>query len=128
MFRRCLTIGLLACVMLAASGCEDNNEGSSSVPDISGDWSGFYQFPGGTQVPLSATVGVNGNDLFVMTTLSGTAHLLTGTINEHGRVFLTDAYDGDTWSVEVPVTSHAIYLIDYAFGPATSLRRMTLTR
>ncbi len=114
--------------MLAASGCEDHNDDPDSVPDISGDWSGYYQFPGESRVPLSATVGVNGNDLFVMTTLSGTGHMLTGVIDDDGWVFLTDAYDGDTWTVETPVTSHSIYLIDYAYGPGSAYRRLTLTR
>jgi hypothetical protein len=117
--------------MLAAAGCDDERNSANQAPigpDVRGEWSGFYQFPGGPRVPVSATVDQNGSDLFVMTTLPDMGRLLTGTMNEWGWLFLTDANDGDTWTASEPVTPNSMYLIDYAFGPGTALRRMTLTR
>ena len=128
MIRRFLLLGILSGMVLLTPGCEDQNEDAGTFANVAGEWSGYYQFPGQGRVPLSASVGVNGHTLFVRTSLAGTCHLLTGRISDSGYVFLTDAYDADTWTVAEPVTEHTMYLIDYAFGAGSSLRHLTLTR
>ncbi len=108
---------------LGLPGCESDSANEPGVgADVAGDWSGTYRDPGGSPVAVSATVAQNGRAVFIETSLPQKAHLLTGEINGRGDAFLTDAYDGETWTEDEPVTADHMRLIDFASGPGSSLR------
>ncbi|MBP7276532.1 MAG: hypothetical protein KBA51_10065 [Kiritimatiellae bacterium] len=113
---------------LGLAGCSDDPNAPPIGPDISGEWSGTYQDPGGPVIPLSATIVQNGSDVFIMTSMSDVGRLMTGSMNADGYIFLQDANDGETWSAAHTPTSNRLELIDYAFGAGSALRRITLQK
>lgn len=119
----------LALALWGATGCSEDPNAPPVGPDITGEWSGVYQDPGGPAIPISATIQQNGSSIFVETSMPEIGRLLTGTMNEKGHAFLEDSFNGDTWStVAGTVTPNSVDFIDYAYGPGTALRHITLHR
>lgn len=103
-------------------GCAGQGKSVPPVgPDIRGRWGGvYYQTDRGGQVSLSASIGQEGDAVTISTSKpAGTARLLTGTINEEGRMVLTDGFDGETWTTLFgPATPNHVKLADYVYTPS----------
>ena len=118
----------MALLGLGGAGCSDEPNAPPVGPDLRGEWSGTYHDPGGPVIPLSAVVGQNGSDVFIMTSMPDVGHLLTGFMDADGYIILQDANDGETWTAARPPTANRVELIDYANGAGSALRHITLQR
>lgn len=120
--RHTTMVALLVFVLHLSSGC---NEGSSSSPpigpDLRGTWGGvYYRTDGGPRTPLTAKVRQDGDGIFISTdrTNGPTGRKLTGTMTPDGRMFLTDAYDGELWSTHYgPARTNQFRIADYVHPP-----------
>jgi hypothetical protein len=118
---------LLVMALLVLCSCDEEGQNSSPVgPDISGDWSGNYHIGGGPSTPISASITQNGDATVVETSLSGEGHLLTGTMDGEGNMYMTDAFDGETWTSAGPATASRVVLIDFLAGGGTALKTIEL--
>lgn len=93
---------------------------STSYPRIKGKWSGvYYRSDGGGQSPVTATITQNREAVTISTSRQGaTAGLLTGTIDPSGRMVLTDALDGETWTTYYgPANENYIKVADFVRAP-----------
>lgn len=118
-----LIVGLsaLAVVLSGCLGGGGGGGGPSPVgSDLRGKWSGYYKSPD-QRVNLTATIKQEGNALTIETTKEGVGHLLTGTIDDDSYVFLTDAFDGETWTSYGEVSHDYLRIRDYFYDP--ELRR-----
>ena len=101
-------IPLLIVFLVCMSGCEGDGsssfDGTGSVPDLAGTWTGTYYIEEddtGTRFnsqSISATVTQSGISVSIVTSKGGTAHELVGEIDASGNMLMTDSFDGETWS------------------------------
>jgi hypothetical protein len=86
------------------------------------------------KTPLTATIYCDGTRVTIITSKSGIAHYLAGSINSNGDMLVYDRYDGEAWTTHFgPATSTKIYLYDYAWPPVAGepeppLNKLKLTR
>lgn len=125
MMRPVLWLGRLArflFVTFVVAGCDPTGGGSGTKPvgpDIRGKWSGeFYTIrlePPRRQT-VTAEIRQDGDAVVVKTSRTGTAANLTGTINAAGRMTMTDAADGETWTTYFgPATASRVRLADFLY-------------
>lgn len=93
-------------------------------PNLNGKWEGTFTVIGdglNDSTPLTATIRHTGNSVYVKTSLVGIGANLTGTINAVGDMYLTDAYDGETWTTHFgPASSTSVRIADFAEDPSLS--------
>ncbi|HMO52501.1 MAG TPA: hypothetical protein PKE26_14710 [Kiritimatiellia bacterium] len=126
---------LLAVLLLGACNSDSKSEASSTIrgttnsvttvqssgyPKIAGKWSGnFYRTDTQNRRPLEATITQNKEAVTITTTRTGGIGVnFAGTITPEGRMTLTDAYDGETWTTYFgPATTNRIAIADFVNTP-----------
>jgi len=114
-------IGVLALLTCTFAACDGGGGGSSLPPvgpSIAGKWTGLFFIQGvpGSEEEIRASIRQDGDAVVIATTRAETAtgHRLTGTIDESGEIFLTDALDGETWTtINTPATENFVEIADF---------------
>ncbi|MDF3128004.1 hypothetical protein P0Y35_02225 [Kiritimatiellaeota bacterium B1221] len=112
-----------------SGGGEDSEFGESSasssggIPQVKGAWTGHYVVYGGSGAfdgqPVTAKIKQGGDAVVINTNLPTIGRMLTGTINSHGEMTLTDAYDGEVWTTLYgSATSDLIRIADFLVAPS----------
>jgi hypothetical protein len=114
--KRAAFLTLLVCSGFIFLGCEDSDRAPPVGTDIGGNWTGYYERPGYHE-DLQAEVEQDGSSLVITTTLAGNGHQLTGTIDTGSFIYVTDGYDGETWTSYGQVTPNYIYIRDFLWDP-----------
>jgi len=137
---------LVLVLALSLSGCGGGGGGEKSGagttaqrpvgPNLNGRWTGTYTVMGdgrSDSTSLTATIRHTGTSVFLTTSLVGIGASFTGTINAAGDMYLTDAFDGETWTTHFgPATTASVRIADFAehptLGEETPLEVIDLTR
>ncbi len=86
--------------------------------DIAGKWTGYYENDEtGEYETLTATVSQDGDAVTITTSKSGPGHSLNGSIGSDANLFMTDSYDGQSWTSQRPATSTSLDVGDYTYRP-----------
>jgi hypothetical protein len=134
-----LALAALPAVLPLLSGCDQqagwvaispifylfNQDGSSNDTttdpvgaDIAGEWAGYYENDEtGESEAITATVGQDGDAVTIITSKIGVAHQLSGAISTDASLYMTDAYDGQTWTSQRAATHNSLELGDYTYTP-----------
>lgn len=85
-------------------------------PDLQGKWAGTFAIqgvPGSTQ-EITARVTHKKDTIVIKTSKDMEGSKLTGNIDEGGDMFLTDNFDGETWTTRFgPATETSIVVVDF---------------
>ena len=120
--RQAALVALALAAVYLTSGCNDGSSSSPPIgPDLRGTWGGvYYRTDGGPRTPLTAKVRQDGDAIYISTDrVDGpTGRKLTGTMTPEGRMTLTDAYDGETWTTFYgPARTNQCRVADYVHPP-----------
>ena len=90
-----------------------------AAPSIDGSWRGvFLDATTGGRRSLTASITQDGDTVTIDTSLSGLGGYFTGTIQSDGFLWLTDAWDGETWTTLGGAASGSYIVIqDYVTNP-----------
>lgn len=115
---------LLAAIFVTGciAGCGGEDDGPEPVgPSVGGkNWSGtYFRSDDRAREQITATVSQKGDALVITTTHSQPeGQRLTGTISPEGKMSLTDAHDGETWTTFYgPASANYIKLADFVERP-----------
>jgi hypothetical protein len=102
----------------SAFGGGDGNKADPVGADIAGDWAGYYENDEtGDRENITATVSQDGDAVSITTSKTGPGHHLTGAISAEAHLFMTDSYDGQTWTSQTPATHNSLEIGDYTYKP-----------
>lgn len=92
---------------------------SPALPSLAGSWRGvFLDATTGGREALTARITQDGDSLTITTSLAGLGGHFTGTIQGDGFLWLTDAWDGETWTtLGGAAASSYIVIQDYVTNP-----------
>lgn len=129
---------LLITVAAITLGCDSGGSDAAPPvgPDIRGSWSGRYYIRGASDAreqAITATISQDGDAIILKTSLTGVGADLTGTIDAHGDMTLTDAWDAEIWTTYFqPVNSNFVQVADFTSvpqpGESTPLQIIELSR
>jgi len=90
-----------------------------AAPSIGGSWRGvFLDATTGARRGLTASITQDGDAVTIDTSLSGLGGYFTGTIRSGGFLWLSDAWDGETWTTLGGAASGSYIVIqDYVTNP-----------